>query len=137
MLWKEGRSNRKECHSISRARKVRLEIRALYCNIFNVSQVLAFLTLGHYSFLFYRRMEGAPRLIYGITRVHSQYFISRPLLLPWVSVALLYLAKGIKINTPLAKYYYAAVINTLILGRSAREPRADVVGAMPRDGAFP
>ena len=41
MLWKEGRkegrNNRKECHSINRARKVRLEIKALYCNILKVS----------------------------------------------------------------------------------------------------
>ena len=51
-------------------------------------------------------------------------------------MALLYPAKGIKINTLLVKYYYAAVINTLILGRSARGPRADMVEAMPRNGAF-
>ena len=57
---KEGRNNRKEYHSISRARKVRSEIVALYCNILKVSQVLAFSTLGCYSFPFYRRMERAP-----------------------------------------------------------------------------
>ena len=34
---KEGRNNRKEYHSISRARKVRSEIVALYCNILKVS----------------------------------------------------------------------------------------------------
>ena len=68
---KEGRNNWKEYHSTSRARKVRSEIRASYCNILKVSQVLAFSTLGCYSFPFYRRMEGALRLTYGITRVHS------------------------------------------------------------------
>ena len=68
---KEGRNNRKEYHSTSRARKVRSEIVASYCNILKVSQVLAFSTLGRCSFPFYRRMEGAPRLTYGTTRVHS------------------------------------------------------------------
>ena len=34
---KKGRNNRKEYYSISRARKVRLEINALYCNILKVS----------------------------------------------------------------------------------------------------
>ena len=68
---KEGRNNRKEYHSISRARKVRSKIVASYCNILKVSQVLAFSTLGRCSFPFYRRMEGAPRLTYGITRVHG------------------------------------------------------------------
>ena len=57
---KEGRNNRKEYHSTSRARKVRSKIMASYCNILKVSQVLAFSTLGRCSFLFYRRMEGAP-----------------------------------------------------------------------------
>ena len=56
---KEGRNNWKEYHSTSKARKVRLEIVALYCNILKVSQVFTFLTLGRCSFLFYRRMEGA------------------------------------------------------------------------------
>ena len=51
-------------------------------------------------------------------------------------MALSYPAKGIRADTPLAKYCHAAVIDTLIL-RSARGPRADVAGAMPRDGAFP
>ena len=68
---KEGRNNWKEYHSTSRARKVRSEIRASYCNILKVFQVLAFSTLGCCSFLFYKRMEGAPRLTYGTTRVHS------------------------------------------------------------------
>ena len=52
----------------------------------------------------------------------------------WASVALLYPAKGIKADTPLAKYYHAAIINTLILGRSARGPRTNVEGAIPRAG---
>ena len=69
---KEGRNNRKEYHSTSKARKVRSEIRASYCNILKVSQVLAFLTLGRYSFPFYKRIEGALRLTYRTTRVHSQ-----------------------------------------------------------------
>ena len=68
---KEGRNNCKEYHSTSRARKVRSEIRASYCNILKVSQVLTFSTLGRYSFPFYKRMERAPRLSYGITKVHS------------------------------------------------------------------
>ena len=68
---KKVRSNRKEYHSISRARKVRSEIVALYCNILKVSQVLTFSTLGRYSFPFYKRMEKAPRLTYGITKVHN------------------------------------------------------------------
>ena len=34
---KEGRNNRKEYYSTSRARKVRLEIVASYCNILKVS----------------------------------------------------------------------------------------------------
>ena len=68
---KEGRNNRKEYHSTSRARKVRSEIVASYCNILKVSQVLAFSTLGRCSFPFYRRMEGAPRSTYGTTGVHS------------------------------------------------------------------
>ena len=49
-------------------------------------------------------------------------------------MALLYPAKGITADTPLAKYHYAAIIDTLILGRSARGPRADVEGAIPRAG---
>ena len=68
---KEGRNDWKEYHSTSRARKVRSEIVASYCNILKVSQVLAFSTLGRCSFPFYRRMEGAPRSTYGTTRVHS------------------------------------------------------------------
>ena len=56
---KEGRNNRKEYHSTSRARKVRLKIVASYCNILKVSQVLAFSTLGRCSFPFYKQMEGA------------------------------------------------------------------------------
>ena len=34
---KEGKNNRKEYHSISKARKVRSEIVASYCNILKVS----------------------------------------------------------------------------------------------------
>ena len=68
---KEGRNNWKEYHSTSRARKVRSKIVASYCNILKVSRVLAFSTLGHYSFLFYRRMEGALRLTYGIIKVYN------------------------------------------------------------------
>ena len=34
---KEGRNNRKEYHSISKARKVRLKIVVSYCNILKVS----------------------------------------------------------------------------------------------------
>ena len=49
-------------------------------------------------------------------------------------MALLHFAKGIGADTPFAKYYYVAIINTLILGRSARGPRADVEGAIPRAG---
>ena len=79
-------------------------------------------------------MEGAPRLSYGITKVHSLYPIFRPLPLPRVSVILLYPAKGIKANTPLAKYYHAAISNTLIPGRSARGPCANVEGTIPRAG---
>ena len=129
---KEGRNNRKEYHSTSRARKVRSEIVASYCNILKVSQVLAFSTLGRCSFPFYRRMEGAPRLTYGTIKVHSLYLIFRPLPLPRVSVTLLYPAKGIKADTPLAKYRHAAMFDILIRGRSARGPRADVEGAIPR-----
>ena len=44
---KEGRNNRKEYHSTSRARKVRSEIVASYCNILKVSQVLAFCQICH------------------------------------------------------------------------------------------
>ena len=111
---------------------MRSEIVASYCNILKVSQVLAFLTLGYCSFPFYRRMEGAPRLSYGTTRVHSLYLIFRPLPLPWVSVTLSYPAKGIRADTPFAKYRHAAMFDTLIRGRSARGPRADVEGAIPR-----
>ena len=68
---KEGGNNRKEYHSTSKARKVRSKIVASYCNILKVSQVLAFSTLGHYSFPFYKRIEGAPRSTYGTTKVHS------------------------------------------------------------------
>ena len=52
-------------------------------------------------------------------------------------MALSYPAKGLRTDTPLSKYRHAAVIDTPILGRSARGPRANVEGAMPRDGAFP
>ena len=52
-------------------------------------------------------------------------------------MALLYPAKGIKTDTSLTKYYHAAIIDTFILKRSARGPRANVAGAMPRDEAFP
>ena len=51
-------------------------------------------------------------------------------------MALLYLAKGIRTDSPLVKYYYAAVINTFILRRSAHGPRTDVAGVIPRDRAF-
>ena len=77
-------------------------------------------------------MKGAPRLTYGITKVHSLYPIFRPLSLPRVSVTLLYPAKGIRADTPLAKYCHAAMSDTLIQGRSACGPRADVEGAIPR-----
>ena len=49
-------------------------------------------------------------------------------------MTLLYPAKGIKANTPFAKYYHAAIIDIFILGSSARGPRADVEGAIPRAG---
>ena len=52
-------------------------------------------------------------------------------------MALLYPAKGIKTDTPLVKYYYAAVINTFILGRNARGPRVNVVRVISYDRAFP
>ena len=129
---KERRNNRKEYYSTNKARKVRSKIVVSYCNILKVSQVLAFLTLGRYSFPFYKRMEGAPRSTYGITRVHNLYLIFRPFPLPRASVTLLYPAKGIRADTPLAKYRHAAMSNTLIRGRSARGPRADVEGAIPR-----
>ena len=77
-------------------------------------------------------MEGAPRLTYGTTRVHSLYPIFRPLPLPRASVTLLYPAKGIRADTPLAKYRHAAISNTLIRGRSARGPCANVEGTIPR-----
>ena len=77
-------------------------------------------------------MEGAPILSYGIIKVYSLYPIFRPFSLPRVFVTLLYLAKGIKTNTPLVKYYYAAMFNTLIQGKSARGPRANMEGAIPR-----
>ena len=77
-------------------------------------------------------MEGAPRLSYGIIKVHNLYPIFRPFPLPWVSVTLLYPAKGIKANTPLAKYCHAAMSDTLIREMSARGPRADVERAIPR-----
>ena len=66
-----GKNSRKEYHSTSKARKVRSKIVASYCNILKVSQVLTFSTLGRCSFPFYRRMEGAPRLTYGTTKVHN------------------------------------------------------------------
>ena len=68
---KKGRNDRKEYHSTSKARKVRLKIMASYYNILKVSQVLTFSTLGHYSFPFYKRIEKAPRLTYRTTKVHS------------------------------------------------------------------
>ena len=77
-------------------------------------------------------MEGAPRLSYGTTKVHNLYPIFRPLPLPWASITLLYPAKGIRADTPLARYRYAAISDTLIRGRSARGPCADVEGAIPR-----
>ena len=49
---------------------------------------------------------------------------------------LLYPAISIKTNTPLTRYYQAAVINTLILGKSAREPEADMLKAIFRDGVW-
>ena len=79
-------------------------------------------------------MEGAPRLSYGTTRVYNLYPIFRPFPLPRASVTLLYPVKGIKADTPLAKYCHAAIFNTLIPGRSARGPCADVEGAIPRAG---
>ena len=68
---KEERNNRKEYYSISKARKVQLKIVVLYCNILKVSQVLTFLTLGRYSFPFYRRIEGTPRSTYGTIKVYN------------------------------------------------------------------
>ena len=50
---------------------MQLEIVALYCNILKVSQVLAFSTLGRCSSPFYKRMERAPRLTYGIIKVYN------------------------------------------------------------------
>ena len=79
-------------------------------------------------------MERAPRLTYGTTRVYSLYPIFRPLPLPWVSVTLLYPAKGIKADTFLAKYRHAGIFNTFIPGRSARGPCVNVEGAIPRAG---
>ena len=79
-------------------------------------------------------MEGAPRLSYGIIKVYNLYPIFRPFPLPRVSITLLYSAKGIKANTPFAKYYHAAISNTFILGRSARGPCINVKGAIPRAG---
>ena len=79
-------------------------------------------------------MEGAPRLSYGIIKVYNLYPIFRPLLLPRVSVTLSYPAKGIRADTPLAKYYHAAIFDTLIPGRSARGPCTDVERAIPRAG---
>ena len=79
-------------------------------------------------------MEGAPRLSYRITKVYNLYPIFRPLPLPRVSVTLLYSAKGIKTDTPLAKYRYTAIFNTLIPGRSARGPCTNMEGAIPRAG---
>ena len=49
-------------------------------------------------------------------------------------MALLYPAKGIKADTPLVKYYYAAIIDIFILRRNARGPRIDVERAIPRAG---
>ena len=77
-------------------------------------------------------MERAPRLTYGITKVYNLYFIFRPFPLPRVSVILLYPAKGIKADTFLIKYYYAAISDTLIPGRSARGPYTDMEKAIPR-----
>ena len=77
-------------------------------------------------------MERTPKLSYGIIKVYNLYPIFRPFPLSRASVTLLYPAKGIKADTPLAKYRYAAMSNTLIRGKSARGPRADVEGAIPR-----
>ena len=77
-------------------------------------------------------MEGAPRSIYGIIKIYSLYPIFRSFPLPWVSVTLSYPAKGIRADTPLVKYRHAAMSDTLIRGRSARGPRVNVKGAIPR-----
>ena len=77
-------------------------------------------------------MEKIPRLSYGITKVHNLYPIFRPFPLPRASITLLYPVKGIKADTPLAKYCHAAIFNTLIRGRSARGPCVNVEGAIPR-----
>ena len=77
-------------------------------------------------------MERAPRLIYRIIKVYNLYPIFRPFPLPRVSVTLLYPAKGIKADTPFTKYYYAVIFNIFIQGRSARGPRVNVEGAIPR-----
>ena len=49
-------------------------------------------------------------------------------------MALLYFTKGIRADTPFAKYCHAAMSDTLIQGRSARGPYADVERAIPRAG---
>ena len=77
-------------------------------------------------------MKEAPRLSYGTIKVHSLYPIFRPFPLPRVSVTLLYPTKGIKADTPLAKYRHAAMFNTLIRGRNTHGPRINVEGAIPR-----
>ena len=77
-------------------------------------------------------MERALKLSYGITRVYSLYFIFRPFPLPQVSVTLLYPAKSIKADTLFAKYYHAVIFNIFIRERSARGPRTNVEGAIPR-----
>ena len=68
---KKGRNKWKKYYSISKARKVRLKIVALYYNILKVFQVLTFSILSRYSFPFYKRMERAPRLTYGIIKVYN------------------------------------------------------------------
>ena len=49
-------------------------------------------------------------------------------------MALSYPTKGIKADTPVAKYRHAAIANTLILRKSARRPRTNIEGAIPRAG---
>ena len=113
---------------------MRLEIIVLYYNILKVSQVFIFLTLGYYSFPFYKRIKKALRLIYEIIKYITYNLYSGLFHYPRVFIALLYFTKGIKVNTSLAKYYYAAVNNTFILKKSARGPRVNIIGAIPRAG---
>ena len=77
-------------------------------------------------------MEKTPRSTYGIIKIHNLYSIFRPLPLPRVSVTLLYFTKGIKADTPLAKYHYTAIFNTLIQKKSTYRPRTNVKGVIPR-----